>query len=114
MSSKAKNTKALQAKETAMLAGSQKYTLQLLGAGNEENVQQFIKQHAFKDKVHYYRTSNAGKDWFVVVYGEYPNKNAAKAALATIPQTLKAKGVQPWVRELQVAEQENIRKKRNG
>lgn len=97
---KQENKKALQAKEVRLLSANQKhYTLQLLGASKEENVQRFIQHHAMGNKAHYIRTKVSGKDWFVVVYGDYPSKAAAQSAISTMPKSLKNENIKPWVRE---------------
>ncbi len=86
-------------KETASLAAKKPhYTLQLLGARKEENVKQFIQQHALQGKTTYFRTKRAGEDWYVVVYGNYASPIEAKAAIKTMPTSLKDQ--RPWVREM--------------
>lgn len=80
-------------------AGGQ-YTLQLLAASNEDNIKRFINQHGIQDKTRYYRSKRGGKDWFVVVYGEFGSQQEAKAALAQMPASLKGANLQPWVREV--------------
>lgn len=76
------------------------YTLQLLGARTEKNVKQFIAQHGIAKQTYTYKTKLSGKDWYVVVYGEYPSKEAAKEAVASIPDSLKTDSLKPWVRDV--------------
>jgi DamX protein len=77
------------------------YTLQLIGSRTEEKAKQFIAQHGISKKAYTYKTKVSGKDWYVVVYGDYPSKNAAKIAMNTMPPSLKAKELKPWVREVE-------------
>jgi hypothetical protein len=71
------------------------YTLQLVGARKEQNVKQFIEKHALQE-AQYYHTKLSGKDWYVVVVGEYPSIEEAKAAAREFPPTVAA---QPWIRD---------------
>lgn len=72
------------------------YTLQLVGARNEKSVKQFIQKHELDEHAYVYRTKLSGKDWYVVVLGEYATQDEAKAAAASIPANIAAK---PWIRE---------------
>ncbi len=83
-----------------------RYTIQLLGAGSEANVKKFIQHHGLDKKAHYVRTKRSQKDWFVVYYGDYSSAQEAKAALSTMPVSLKKEGVQPWVRQSENVHQE--------
>lgn len=76
------------------------YVLQLLGAQEEATVKRFLSQYPSLRKVAYYKTWRQGKPWYVVVQGDYPSHDAAKAAIAQLPA-----GVQkqtPWVRQVKV------------
>lgn len=72
------------------------YTLQLVGARNEKSVQQFIQKHQLEEHAYSYRTKLSGKDWYVVVLGEYATMDEAKAAASELPGHIAAK---PWIRE---------------
>lgn len=76
------------------------YTLQLLGARYEKNIKDFISRHGIDRNAYTYRTKLSGKDWFVVVYGKYSSKEEAKAAIASIPNSLKHENLTPWIREV--------------
>lgn len=85
------------------------YTLQLLGARSEESVKQFIQAHDIADSTHYFKTKLSGKDWYVVVYGDYYSKAEALSAIDSMPSSLRDQSAQPWVRELKSI-QKDIRK----
>ncbi len=99
------------AEEQLLSANGHHYTVQLLGLGKEAKVKQFIQAHGLNDKAHYFRTQRSGKDWFVVVYGDYPTAKHAKLAMHEMPVSLKRENLQPWVRELH-AVQDDIKKYR--
>lgn len=46
----------------------------------------------------WFATTHQGRPWYVVCYGLYPSRDAAHAAIATLPAELRRS--QPWVRSL--------------
>jgi DamX protein len=79
---------------------SKKYVLQLIGAYEQETIDVYLK--AFKnnqDKIISFTASNKGKEWYVLVYGLYENRDQAVAAIDTLPT--KAKLMAPWPRTVQ-------------
>jgi DamX protein len=79
--------------------GSNKYVLQLIGAYEQETIDIYLK--TFKnndDKVISFTASNKGKEWHVLVYGLYENRDQAVAAIETLPT--KAKLMAPWPRSV--------------
>lgn len=88
------------------------YAMQLLGARNKENAEQFIadyKKLLDPSKLTYYPTVFKGKPWYVVVYGPYRNHDAAVAAIPSLPASLRKQN--PWIRPLAKI-QEDIRNAR--
>lgn len=93
--------KSFSEQELSLLsAKSNHYTLQLLGASKQESIERFVKYHHLQDKTYSLRTKRAGKDWYIVVYGDYPSAQAAKAAVETMPNSLREMQLEPWVREM--------------
>ena len=89
--------KALTTAEEHLLSVDKKYyTLQLVGARNEKSLHQFIQKNELANQAHVYRTKLSGKDWYVVVLGEYATMDEAKTAASGIPASITAK---PWIRE---------------
>ena len=87
--------------ERALLgASSQSYTLQILGAASEANVQEFIARNSsgLRQTLGYYRSTRAGEPWYVVSYGVFTDRGDAEATLRRLPAALSASG--PWVRQL--------------
>ncbi len=74
-----------------------KYVLQLIGAYEKETISLYLK--SFKnddDKIIPFNASNKGKEWHVLVYGLYNNRDDAVAAIERLPT--KAKLMAPWPR----------------
>lgn len=107
------NQKFSKEEEHLLSSNKSHYTLQLLGARKPESIKAFIQKHALNDKAYSFKTTRAGKDWYVVVYGDYPSAKEAKAAIDGIPDSLKKDNLQPWVREFQGVH-EDIRQHRQG
>ena len=79
---------------------SKKYVLQLIGAYEQETIDVYLK--AFnnnQDKIISFTASNKGKEWYVLVYGLYENRDQAVAAIDTLPT--KAKLMAPWPRTVE-------------
>lgn len=74
------------------------FVLQLLGAQEETTVKRFLAQYPSLRKVTYYKTWRQGKPWYVVVQGDYPSRDAARAAIAQLPASLQQQN--PWIRSV--------------
>ena len=75
------------------------YTLRLARLPSEGEVRRLIKQHRLKDKAAYYSYIDAkNRSWYDLVYGIYPDREAAEAAIGGLPQALR--GEAPVVRKL--------------
>lgn len=95
--------------EAALLKlASTQYTLQLLGTQIENNAIKFIDGLNNKKNVRYFETVYKGKPWFVVIYGEFTNRDAAIASIPNLPAELKDR--KPWARSI-ASVQADIRKK---
>ncbi len=73
-----------------------RYTLQLLGVLDENSARNFAKRHNLGNKARVFRMLRDGKHWYVVVYGSYPDRDTARAAIATLASPLRTAG--PWAR----------------
>lgn len=80
-------------------ANNNRYTLQVLGARQEQNVLEFIVANDLAPtQAGYYRTELQGQPWYVLVYGDYSSADNARAAIASLPANLRA--AQPWPRQI--------------
>ena len=75
------------------------YTLQMLGAGMQSTAEQFISAQTEPQKFYMFETRYKNKPWYVVVYGQYKDRDAAQAASDSLPAAL-AK-MKPWARAIQ-------------
>ena len=73
----------------------ERYTLQLVGVGEELAVKRFLEQHRLQGVVAYVRTRRDGAPWFTVLYGDYPNREAALKGRDALPRALRRSGVWP-------------------
>ena len=72
------------------------YTLQLLGTRQEGKLRKFITKHDLKGKAVYFSIQQNGKDWFALVFGVYPNRDAALKARNLLSGELRK--ASPWAR----------------
>lgn len=72
--------------------------LQLLGTRFEDALLDFIKRHKPDGPLAYYKGIYKGRDWYVLVYGDYPSNQAAIDAIEALPKSIRAN--RPWPRTL--------------
>jgi len=78
--------------------GSQ-YSLQLLGTRHEQSIFDYMQQQRLDPtRCAYYRGSFKGGEWYVLVYGVFPSRQAALDARADLPARVKKD--HPWPRSL--------------
>jgi len=70
------------------------YTIQLVGLSTKERMMRYMEKHRIGSRAAWLKTTNRGKDWFVVVYGVYPDRKAASAGIKTLSPVLRASN--PW------------------
>lgn len=102
---------AVESDDEAVLLGwdVRGYTLQMLGARNEASVKGFIREQATPEKFFRFDTLYKGKPWYVVVYGNYPDRATAVAAVADLP--LELRKIRPWARSVRGV-QDDIRRQK--
>ena len=74
------------------------YTLQLLAVGNIASVQSMVSQYNLQDQAFSIRGERRGQPWYPLLWGVYPDREAALAALKRLPATLQKNGA--WARSL--------------
>lgn len=72
------------------------YGIQLMGTRDKAQARYFIKARRLYRHAHVYRTTMGGKPWYIVVYGQYKNRDQAHVALSRLPRALKK--LHPWIR----------------
>jgi len=74
------------------------YTLQILGVHERITLRKFLLQYELDD-IAMFKTTHSGKSWYVLVYGVYPTRQQALAALETLPPSLR-QDTKPWARSI--------------
>jgi DamX protein len=75
------------------------FSLQLLGSRNEKSMADYIRRNRLDEhKAAYYRGHYRGADWYVLMYGVYPSRQAALEDRDTLPA--KVRKNKPWPRSL--------------
>ncbi len=74
------------------------YTLQLSTQTSRKGAEHFIRSEGLGDQAAYFAAETNGKTLYSVIYGVFPSRRDAEAAISQLPQALQAAG--PWVRHL--------------
>jgi DamX protein len=75
------------------------FSLQLLGSRNAESITSYIQQHNLDlQQSAVYKGMYKGAEWYVLLYGVYPSRQAAIDARATLPAAVRSE--KPWPRTL--------------
>ncbi len=80
------------------------YTLQLVALSEEAGIARFLERFSLPGQAAYFRTVREGKPWFSLLYGIYPDHQAAVAARDRLPPELQRAGV--WPRSLGSVQEE--------
>lgn len=88
-------------------ANPEHFTLQLLvtDLGSSGDVERFLSQAPVElatDALRVYRSGAPGRERLGVIYGDFPNRNAASSALSKLPRNIRSSGPYPRaIRQLQ-------------
>jgi len=74
------------------------WSLQILAAHKPETLLSYLHQHRLGSKVSYFRTRLGQQDWHVILYGQYPSKDKAKAVIPYLPKYIQSNT--PWPKDL--------------
>jgi DamX protein len=72
------------------------FTMQLLGSHKEESIKKILDKLPGDSQPMYFQKTHKGAPWYVLIYGDYPDRAAANAATTTLPRVLRS--FKPWVR----------------
>jgi len=72
------------------------FFIQLSGAHNKFWSDAFVHERHLQNQATVIRSNFANEDWYVVAYGSYPSREAAKQAMQNLPNEILVQ--QPWVR----------------
>ncbi|MCH8506690.1 MAG: AAA family ATPase [Ectothiorhodospiraceae bacterium] len=74
----------------------ERYTIQLVAAHNPQPLAEFVSSQANSLETRVVTTRRDGRDWYVVVTGDYAGRDQAREALEGLPSELRQQGA--WVR----------------
>ena len=75
-----------------------RFTLQLFGTRSEDAVRNYADRFKLEGDVAYFVRDLKGSDWYTLIYGSYPDRAAAEAAVAKLPAEIRK--AKPWPRSL--------------
>lgn len=84
------------------------YVIQLFGSDNEASVKSFIAKNNLSKNALYVTVWHNNQNWFIVLYGDYADRNQAQAAVQELPTAISSNS--PWPRSVQSV-QEAIRQR---
>lgn len=74
------------------------YTIQLMAGSHKNDLQRYSNLPELKENSRIIHSSLQGKDWYVLVYGEFENREQASLALQEVSEQFKTQ--KPWIRKL--------------
>jgi septal ring-binding cell division protein DamX len=93
-----KTAPAAASKPVAVVKTNAGYALQLIGAGDKSKVQSFVRDRKLNGKAVIAQTKRGSQDWYVVLYGNYQNREEALLNVKKLPSSVR--DIQPWPRKL--------------
>lgn len=78
------------------------YVLQLFGVRDRTAAENFVRSRKLAGESVVLTTQHAGGPWYVVLWGHYPDRSAAQAAIGDLP--VKLAGTSPWARPIKSLE----------
>lgn len=91
-------------KDWIMEQASASITAQMMASSKPDALIRQARNPALGEQVAIYQIMRKNKDWFVMVYGSYPDKSSMRKAIDTLPLALK-KG-KPWIRPMSAVQSE--------
>ncbi len=84
---------------TAWIAAQdpERYTLHIASMESQQGVDEFINRYELGSEAAYFTANKKGKIWHSVIYGSFDGPEAARAAAARLPATIRDS--KPWVRK---------------
>jgi len=79
-------------------ANPENFTIQLIGLSSEKAIHAFINKNNLNNKATYFHSKLQGRDWYVLLYGQYKTSQDAKIAITKLPAAVQAE--KPWVRTM--------------
>ena len=80
------------------------YVLQVLAASQPDSLRQYMQSQANENTLKMYRRKNDGRNWYVVIQGNYRDKDIAIKSVKTLPTSQSKAG--PWPRKVEDLQKE--------
>ncbi len=80
------------------------YTIQLMGNYHLPAVLNFMRRHHLQGQATYYQTRYHGRPWYVLIYGDYDSRLAARMARQKLPRAVQS--MRPWVKSVALVQRE--------
>lgn len=84
---------------TLMAKPADHYTLQMMGSQDEAAAKSYIQAQTAQANFSYFEGRYKDKPWYVVVYGDYTDRDQALAAIQNLPEALQKQ--RPWAKNFQ-------------
>ena len=88
----------LSAPGSPVVLGDRRYMIQLIGFRRESSVGDFAHRFGIANDARYMRARQNGKDWYLVLLGQFPDLESGMSAAARLPAELRK--LEPWVRPI--------------
>ena len=72
--------------------------MQLVAAHNRAVIERVAGDAGLGGELAYYKGQYQGRDWYMLLYGDFPTKAQALSAVSELPQEIKV--FKPWIRRL--------------
>jgi septal ring-binding cell division protein DamX len=82
--------------QPAAAPAEERYTLQLIGFRSQGSIAPFVREHGLIGEARWLRTPGRGRDWYLVLLGDFGSRQEAQDAVRTLPAGLS--GLSPVVR----------------
>ncbi len=77
---------------------SKHHTVQIFATHHLKSLRKFVISRSIGQDFAWFETVHRGQPWYVLVRGVYPERNAARVAIASLPSALKK--AKPWIRSI--------------
>lgn len=71
------------------------YVLQIMAAQSRESLETFLKSQRNRDSIELVTLQRNGQDWFVLLQGDYENRQQARSSIASLPENQQKNGAWP-------------------
>jgi hypothetical protein len=74
------------------------YTIQILATTDTQAIRSFLVEHRLDRQVAIQPFRRGGETWYALLYGRFGDRQAARQAIATLPQPIRDNN--PWIRQI--------------